>query len=272
MIRIAGEALSAVVDPRRGAKITSLVDSTGTEWLAQGSGNSTPSRGLPFIEAEMQGWDECAPTIVACRVAGRDLPDHGDLWDAEFDVDGDRLSIVATSLPCRFERRILPTTRGLRLEYSAEAREFAMPFLWAAHPQFAAPAGTHVEVAAKVGRVVDVLDPSTPAAAWSPELATIDTVDVGGCRKVYVDPDTVVDRARLVRADGSSLTLRWSDACPYLGIWFDAGAYSREPVIAIEPATAYFDSLETAVLLGRVPTLEPGVPLSWWVELEARHH
>ena len=180
------------------------------------------------------------------------------------------MSIVASSLPYRFERRILPTPSGLRLEYTAEALDEPIPFLWAAHPQFAAPAGTRVELPSEVDEVVDVMDPSLPASVWSSELATIDTVAEGGCRKVYVAPDTAVDRASLVRADGSSLTLRWSAACPYLGIWFDAGAYSAQPVIALEPATAYFDSLETAVRLGRAPILEPGHAAAWWVELEAR--
>ncbi len=54
---------------------------------------------------------------------------------------------------------------------------------------------------------------------------------------------------------------------PYLGIWFDRGAYSREPVIALEPSTGYYDSLATAVELGRVPRLEVGVPFEWYVDL-----
>jgi len=269
MIRVGGAALIAVVDAGRGAKITSLVDASGTEWLSQRSGDAPVAPGTAFVDAEMSGWDECAPTIVACRVADRDLPDHGDLWDAEFEVDGDRVWIEASSLPYRFERRILATPTGLRLEYTAEALDEPIPFLWAAHPQFAAPAGTRVELPAEVEEVVDVMDPSLPASVWSPLLATIDTVADAGCRKIYVAPGTAVDRARFVRADGSSLTLRWSAACPYLGIWFDAGAYSADPVIALEPATAYFDSLETAVRLGRAPILEAGAPLSWWVELEA---
>lgn len=63
--------------------------------------------------------------------------------------------------------------------------------------------------------------------------------------------------------------MRWSAECPDLGIWFDRGAYSPLPVIALEPATAYYDSLERAVHLGRAPTVGPGRPLTWWVELDA---
>lgn len=269
MIRVEGDALSAVVNPRRGAKITSLVDADGTEWLAQGNPRPRVAPGTPFVDAEMQGWDECAPTIVACRVPNHDLPDHGDLWDAEFDVDGDLVSAVGTSMSYRFQRRIRSTPTGLRLDYSAEALARPIPFLWAAHPQFAAPPGTRVELPSIID-VVDVLDPATPQLAWTRELSAIDTLSIGECRKVYVAPSTPIDRARLVRPDGSGLLLRWSDTCPYLGIWFDQSAYSDTPVIALEPATAYFDSLERAVQLGRAPLLTPGHPLTWWVELEAQ--
>jgi galactose mutarotase-like enzyme len=269
MIRIEGEVLSAVVNPQRGAKITSLVDAAGTEWLAQGRADHPSAPGTPFIDAEMQGWDECAPTIVACRVSNHDLPDHGDLWDAEFDVDGDLVSAVGTSMPYRFQRRIQNTPTGLRLDYSAETLQGRIPFLWAAHPQFAAPPGTRVELPSTIESVVDVLDSSTPELAWTPELSTIDSLSMGECRKLYVTPSAPVDRARLIRPDGSALVMRWSDTCPYLGIWFDHGAYSATPVIALEPATAYFDSVERAVKLGRAPLLTPGHPLTWWVELEA---
>lgn len=268
MIRVNGEVLSAVVNPRRGAKITSLVDASGTEWLAPGRDGADPPPGTPFVDAEMGGWDECAPTIVACRVANRDLPDHGDLWDTEFHVDGDLVSAVGTSMPYRFQRRIHATPTGLRLEYSAESLADPIPFLWAAHPQFAAPPGTRIELPSTIHSVVDVLDPSTPELAWTPDLATIDSLSVGECRKVYVAPSTPVDRARLVRVDGSALVMRWSETCPYLGIWFDHSAYSATPVIALEPATAYYDSLERAVQLGRASHLKTGHPLTWWVELE----
>lgn len=269
MIRVEGALLTAVMNPRRGAKITSLVDAAGVEWLAQ---NTSPAAapGTAFIDAEMCGWDECAPTIVACRVGDRDLPDHGDLWDAEFDIiDGSHLSIVASSLPYRFERRISATSSGLRLDYSAETVADPMPFLWAAHPQFAALPGTRVELPSGVDTVVDVLDATTPELPWAADLGAIDTLNAGECRKVYVSAETPVGAASLVRQDGSRLNMRWSDACPYLGIWLDRGAYSTVPVIALEPTTAYYDSLALAVRLGRAPILRPGQPLMWWVELEA---
>ncbi|MCY7411677.1 MAG: hypothetical protein LH471_01345 [Salinibacterium sp.] len=262
-----GSGLTASVEPARGGKIVSLIDEAGSEWLAQTDPIFRLADGASFVESEMAGWDECAPSIVACTIRGRDVPDHGDLWNTAFDTDGSTVRAFGVSLGYRFERTITATDDGVMLHYLAESVGETVPFLWAAHPQFSALPGTRVELAAPA-RVVDVLDPKLPISEWSPQLATIDTVPHEGSRKWFVEPDHPVEAASIVRADGSSLTMRWSPTCPYLGVWFDSRAYSREPVIAIEPSTGYFDSLESAVYYGRVALLTPGAPLAWWVSLQ----
>lgn len=266
MIIVDGPVLSATIDPQRGAKITSLRDARGVEWLTQAP--AIAPRGTRFIDAEMAGWDECAPTIVGCRVAGRDLPDHGDLWDAPFRVeqDGRTVTAVGRSLNYTFRRRITATPTGLRIEYEAVALDGPIPFLYAAHPQFVAPPGTRVHVPRLRG-VVDVLDPTLPQRSWTSHLATIDTVPSGDSRKLYGHPDTAISSASIIHPDGGSLGMRWSSACAYVGLWFDNRAYSREPVIAIEPSTAYFDALDIAISLDRAPYLTPMHPLVWRIEL-----
>lgn len=261
-------ALTVEVDLARGAKIVSLRDRDGFEWLAQRAPDRPTGPGRAFVDAEMAGWDECAPSIVACTVDGRDVPDHGDLWDIPFRAVGDTVEAVGESLGYRFSRRIAPVAGGARFEYRVEALAAPVPFLWAAHPQFAAPPGTRVELP-EVTEVVDVLDPALPTVPWTADLATIDSVEPGGCRKVYAPPATPVSRARLVRPGGRALDLAWSTECPYVGVWFDGTAYSAEPVIAIEPTTGYFDRLDRAIAADRVPVLEPGIPFTWWVELRA---
>lgn len=277
---IGGGGLTATVDPARGAKITSLVDAQGVQWLAQGTGVEVPA-GAAFTDAEMAGWDECAPSIVACEVGGRVIPDHGELWDSVFEATG--------STVCRrgdgylFERTIEPTETGLRFRYEATATEGALPFLWAAHPQFVAPPGTRIALPQQVARVVDVTNgdvmtdrdmangevvtDGTPTLRWDEELATIDTVEDGGSRKLYVDPATPVFEASLVRPDGATLSMHWSPESPYLGLWYDNRAWSRKPVIALEPSTGYYDSLARALASSRVAIIDPGHPLRWWLEV-----
>lgn len=260
--------LAVEVDLARGAKIVSLREPDGFEWLAQRAPDRPTGPGRAFVDAEMAGWDECAPSIVACRVNGREVPDHGDLWDVPFRAVGDVVEAVGESLGYRFSRRVVPVSGGARFEYHAEALDGPVPFLWAAHPQFAAPAGTRVELPG-VTEVVDVLDPALPTVPWTAALATIDSVEPGGCRKVYAPPTTSVSCARLVRPGGRALELTWSAECAYVGVWFDGTAYSAEPVIAIEPTTGYFDRLDRAIAAERVPVLEPGIPFTWWVEVRA---
>lgn len=265
--RIAGNGLTATVDPRRGAKIVSLVDANGYEWLLPPRDGAYPP-GTPFTEAEMGGWDECAPSIVPCTLAdGREVPDHGDLWDVAWTGTAE-LRVTGRSAPYEFRRTISASDHGLRLDYEVTA-ERDMPFLWAAHPQFSAPPGTSVQL--DVTDVVEVLDRPGARESWTAACATIDTVSPGGRRKVYADPDRVVDRAVLAVPGRGELELQWSgDIAPYVGLWFDAGAYARRPVIAIEPATGYYDSVAVAAATDRVLTLRAGTPVAWQVEVGVR--
>jgi hypothetical protein len=147
------------------------------------------------------------------------------------------------------------------------AGERDVPFLWAGHPQFRAPAGTRILLPSSVRRVVDVMDADLPVLDWSAELGSIDTIETEGYRKVYVHPDEVASSALLVHPGGATLRVSWTSACGYLGLWYDKFAFRAEPIIAIEPATAYFDSLATAIDNDRVAVIPAGASLEWTVSL-----
>lgn len=260
--------LQVSVEPTRGAKITSLRDADGTEWLTQSDGRGIPAPGTSFVDAEMAGWDECAPTVTECVIDGAAVPDHGDAWDQEWTANADTLRHTGTSLPYALERTITPTPGGgLRLSYRATTEAGDVPFLWVGHPQFAAPPGTRIEFARPPRRVVDVLAEGHPVHEWTDGLGGIDRIRAGTCSKLYLHPDERVPGADLVRPDGNRLRLTWSPNIPYLGLWFDAAAVAPSPVIAIEPALGYFDSLAVAADNGTAPILTPGVALEWWLEL-----
>ncbi|WP_061963009.1 hypothetical protein [Demequina aurantiaca] len=268
MTELATERFTVVVDLQRGAKITSLLDHTGREWLAQAAPGANRQAGAAFTDAEMAGWDECAPTIDACVVDGVSMPDHGDLWDQPFIGDAAHSEVTRDGLGFTFERSITEVPEGIRLNYRVTALREQIPFLWAAHPQFSAPVGTRVSIAAS--RIVDVIDPEEPLTPMEAATSTIDTVDHGKFRKWYADPQEPIHKASLIRADGGVLDMSWSSNCPYVGVWFDNCAFSREPVIAIEPSNGYRDALALAIERDRVVYVEPGSPLEWWVELRLR--
>ena len=269
LVRITGPALSAVVAPERGGKIISIVDARGVEWMAAPDREvGVPARpGDDFLAAEMAGWDECAPTIVACTVDGVALADHGELWTKSFTVDGASVWVDDETLGYRFTRTIEPTAQGLVLHYAVTAGTRDVPFLWAGHPQFRAPQGTRILLPTSVKTVVDVMDPALPALSWSEHLGSIDTIETEGYRKVYVHPDETASSATLLHPDGNALQLSWSSECRYLGLWYDKFAFRAEPIIAIEPATAYFDSLTIAIENRRVANVAAGTTLEWSVTL-----
>jgi len=268
-VEVVGNGLSAIVVPSRGGKVISLRDGRGVEWLAQPDRpvGAAARPGDDFLHAEMSGWDECAPTIVECVVDGVELADHGELWTKAFHHDGPTMSVHDDTLGYRFQRTILAAESGLIFSYEVTAMERAVPFLWAAHPQFRAPSGSWVRLPSAVETVVDVMDPAIVELPWAPTLGSIDTVPREGYRKIYAHPERTVSEAALVHPDGAALTMSWSSTCPYVGLWFDRFTYRAEPIIAIEPSTAYFDSLTTAMSLGRAPVIPAGETLAWTVLL-----
>lgn len=269
VLGVTGDGWTARVSPRRGGKIVSL-RADGVEWLAQPLLPLPPPAepGAGFTDAEMCGWDECAPSIVACTVAGRELPDHGELWTQRWRVEGEWLTASGPSFGYRLARRLEARGRRLRIEYVLQAGDADVPFLWAAHPQLVAPRGSEVRLETAAGRVFDVMvEPAVPVPL-EPGLCRVDTLEPGGCRKFYLGPEDRAAAAHLVRRGGRSLTMTWDPTVtPYLGVWLDRCAYSREPVVAIEPSTGYYDSLAPALERALVPVVAAGSTLSWWCEL-----
>ena len=262
VIRVGGPKLAALVSPSRGGKIVSLVDESGREWLAQPTSPLPPPAepGDVFTAAELCGWDECAPTVDDETWDGARLGDHGDLWTQRWAVEGSQVRATSPALGFSFSRSITPTGRGLRMEYVVRsARD--IPLLWAAHPQFVAPPGSHVQLPA--GTVLRAQDGSE----LDHDVLRMDSYADGECRKFHADPATRVGWASLVLPSDERLTLYWSSSAPYLGIFMDAAAIARERVAVIEPMSGWPDTLSQAVESGHVARITPDRPLTVRVEV-----
>lgn len=278
------EVLQVAILPQRGGKIASLLDRrSGREWLAQpATGGVDPLEyGMPFTEGDMSGWDEMLPTIVAgpSPAGGGNLPDHGEVWSVpwtveEADEEVITLKVEGRTLPflCRRSAR-LESPDVLRLDYTIWVEgPTPVQLLWAAHPQFSWRTGGLVELPDDVRRVLDVLGrPSPKETVWDERLARhLDHAPQGTGRKLWLLPDQRPAWARVRDPDGGAVTLRWDPRqVPYLGVWFDACAYSRESVVALEPSTGFFDDLSVAIGHGRVTTVSAAEPLSWAIEVAA---
>lgn len=254
-----GRPCTIAVAPDRGGKIVSLA--SGIEWLAQaGTGLLASPSGLAFVEAEMCGWDECAPTIdPGTLVDGTRLSDHGDLWDATWHGTGATLTAQGSDWPYRLTRTVAATDGGFLIDYVVWSEDVVpRPFLWAAHPQFLAGADSWVELDSSA-----LIDVANPGARLRNDPG-LQRVQDGHHRKLWTPRDERVHAATLRHADGSALRIDWTgEAVRWCGVWVDARSFSRERVIAIEPSTAWYDDVVRAHARGSVLVLEPGGSAAW---------
>jgi galactose mutarotase-like enzyme len=272
-VTLASDEVRLTVVPQAGAKIASLEHlPSGREWLlSPGRRRPPPPRyGAGFTSVPLWGWDEMLPTIDPCG----DLPDHGEVWALPWSVedDGDgrlRCAVSGRRLAYRIVRDIAVRGNRIRLHYELSAST-PMAILWAAHPQFTLEDGTRLALPAAVRRLVDVTGgeetrDEQPAALEQP----LSTVAPGAGRKLYADPRTTVGTVSLEDRAGPWLRMTWDpEQLPYLGVWIDHGAFAPRPVVAIEPANGYYDSLERAIRLRRAAQVTPERPLRWSLELE----
>jgi galactose mutarotase-like enzyme len=282
--RLASEQLSVDV-ATRGARITSLKNRLdGREWLtkANGARASEPAYGVRFTDTDHFGWDEMFPSVDSCAYpthpfAGLDVVDHGELWSRPWET----LEVSAATIVQRarserfhytFERALILDGSTLRANYAVlldEASPAALPFLWALHPQFAMNEGSRVELGGDRTHVIDTSDAaSIRSVEWLGDLVIERDVEVGSDRMIYVAPGELIEEARIVDHNGSTLRVTWDHTfAPYLGVWIDRGRYTSGHVVAIEPTNGFFDELARAHRSGTVGLFAPGKRVTWWVEL-----
>jgi len=281
-----GPGLRCEVQPDRGARIVSLRNDDGYEWLAASGRTDRPGPGQPFVRQGMGGWDEVAPTVQtdheARDAAGRllgDLPDHGDVWNIAWQVTAAASTSLTTSvrlssLPIVLERSIAATATGLSFKYRASTTsEDPLPLLWCAHPQFAVPPGTMVSLESAGIPISPSLTEMYPHAGRDRPLPSGPMHSLlcpGTSLKAFVDPAVRADAAVLHGGGRRALRIEWSpEQLPYLGLFWDNGEFAAEPVVAVEPSTAWGEKLSTAAGEGRVLTLRHGRPLEWTLHLSA---
>lgn len=256
------------VEPNEGGAIVSLI-AGDREWLVQGEPwRSTPTASQPFVAVPPRGWDEMMPTIDECVVDGSVVPDHGEAWRRPWTGSADALSFRSPR-GYTLSRTVTRTPRSVRLDYLVES-VVDQPFLWAAHPLFAAGPGSHIDLAGYTGEVLEVTSRGTRAVKLSPELLAVDGLDDGQFRKIVLPSAARVHRASVVHADGSWLQLSWDgEVVPFLAVYLERRTFTASECLAIEPMTGWYDSLADAVSRGLVTRAWPGHPVRWHLEVTA---
>lgn len=154
MRSLQSEHVRVQVSPELGGKIVSLVSTrSNREWLWRDMRRQPVARPAlgPFEDSELSGWDECFPTIAACRYPDVDdaldrrrifLADHGDLWrtrwrDVSRSDDEIALELANEELAYVFRRTISLNGSKLDCHYSlTNCSDSELRCMWAMHPLF----------------------------------------------------------------------------------------------------------------------------------------
>lgn len=243
--------------------------------------------GSDFGASPQAGIDECVPSVAACSWRGRQVPDHGEVWFQNWQLDAAELAagrltavVDLPITPLRFRRAISATAEGFRFDY-ALTNLGAEPevYVWCVHPLFTIEADDRLELPAEVSslRVNGGIGtrPIAHGETWNypePEFGfRLDRLETPGmprgCVKGFAGP-LREGRAAIANArTGARLELRWDvAAAPLLGVWLNRG-HAGIHHVALEPTNGAPDSLAQAVndwnQFGR---LAPGATTRWWIE------
>jgi len=293
VVGLRGGAAELRMVPALGGRIISLRSRrTGREWCWHQSRPDwlwASRAGDDFGSSPQAGIDECVPTVAACRIRGRDLPDHGEVWFQDWPLDQEalehkllRASVPLAASPFVFTRSIRVDADGAFVfDYSLRnTGTEPEPFLWCLHPLLTIEAGDRLELPAEVRslRLNGGLGaPIEQGDAWDyPEPfpgVRLDQCQVpgmpGGCVKAFAGPLATGRAAVLNDRSGDRLELRWdSSLVPFLGLWINRGHCGFHHV-ALEPASGAPDSLADAVGRWRQYDLvQPGRTAQWSVTCE----
>ena len=265
------EEVELAVVPELGAKIISLKNlRTGREWMWHPPGGLKLFRNRPgdaFSQSPLAGADECLPTIAPCAWQGRELPDHGEVWNVPWKVDFEALEngILKTSVrleisPFDFERTI--ELRGNEIQINYQLNNYSKAdrqFLWAIHPLLRLQADDQLELPASTRALLN-------GAAWID--AVISAIPENNSAKIFAAPVSEGLAAIGNPATGDRLEFEWSPVeNGALGLWLTRGGWHGHHHFAIEPTNANDDSLAVATARNHCGTVAGNSSVSWELSL-----
>jgi galactose mutarotase-like enzyme len=266
---LSNQDVEVAIVPELGARIMSLKNLlTGREWLWHPEGGLKLFRNEPgdsFERSPLVGIDECFPTIAPCTWQKRNLPDHGELWPAAWEMDFGswKHSVLRTNIslkisPFDFKRTIELRENEIRLSYRLFNRAATEElYLWAMHPLLQLQPGDQLELPTSTRALLNGAD-------WIDALNS--TTSNANCEKLFASPISE-GRAAISNPETSDrLEFEWDPARNNtLGLWLNRGGWHGHHHFALEPTNGEPDVLSAAAQRKRCGAIAPKGSVSWQV-------
>lgn len=281
--------LRLVVLPQAGARIWQITYKPLNADLLWNHPTLLPSiqpAGASYDDNWSGGWDDLFPNDEAATFAGLHLPDHGELWNGEWQSEPEQDENTATlSLSYQAPITNFLAERTLRLGRDSSVVEVhyrltnhgsqPLPFLWKLHPAFAVSSRHRIDFPPmRVVREMDfqgTLD-SAPAQFDWPYAATASGMldlrkvpdESSGALHFFYGTDYAEGWCGVTnRANQLAAALRF-DPQVFSSCWLFAthGGWNGLNVAVLEPATGYPFRLQSMVDAGRARVLAPGQSLA----------
>lgn len=301
-VTLAHDGLVVAVLPELGGKIEMLrrAGSDRNALLAPARPYRKANYGASFEDYDTSGFDECFPTVAACKSPDEPkklLPDHGELWSAEWtcEAEGENtlcMEAGGVNVPYRFRRRLTIEGETLRLDYELVSEsDHQMRVLWSAHPLLAVSEGSRIFLPPEVHSLFvnwsagERLGKFGDSCAWPrADDASGRRLDVIGSRGMGTADKLFTERlhqgfcAFHDRASDESIIFRFDpNQTPYLGLWICQGGWPTTApaeeghyTVALEPCSGRPDSLAEAAQRDECVRLKARETKHWWLEISLR--
>ena len=306
-VEIRGGDSRIICVPALGGRIVEM-EIAGKQWLWKSDviPYAPPKEGTDYGEsADIGGYDDCFPTVAACRIpgwvrgwGGVELPDHGELWsqipELEIETGPEGQAVVTTwegrRLPYRLTReaRVGPDGSVVMTYHAVNDAADRVPFIWSAHPVL--PLRPETKVLLPEGAPMRVYKAHKVPMGDSRSQHHWPFVRTGGRVLDFLTPYDVareyacklfmempVGRARLREGDLELEVTFDTKEVGQFGLWLNKHGWTpfkkERPYcnLAFEPSVGAPDSLTDA--LGdwkRAQWLEAGQVRSWSITWRAR--
>ncbi len=287
-VRVTTATLSALFLPEDGGKPVSICTaSDGFEFLCQ---NPAPvyarlAYNGSYVESECASWDDMFPTIDPYTppnggYAGVTYPDHGEVcrlsMDTEIGVDTLTMSCRSRLFPITYQKVVAAEEDGaLAITYTIQnhGRE-DFPYIWAAHCMMKGADDLVVHTPYPPDApVAYMFGPDGREAFPRDRLMGYEPGRGAAYKYYFTEPTDGGFVGATYTASGHTFALdyrRDASAIPYIGIWINNGTFRDYYNIALECASAPYDSPDRAEKAGAASILPAGKTLSFTVRVRVQ--